>query len=237
MFTFLCPQQLLSQYLESQEKLVSRSRPGAAWYISSRPSKPGHLRKYDRLMVDITQNNFHGEDLPFFNDQPSLGVNVALMHQKILSKGNTFSLAIGLGYSHFNYKSFKGVKSNLQDGYTNFYNDSINDWNKLKMNYIKIPFEMRFRTKGYKHFKVIMGAEIAYALNTVHVAKRREPEMVSIYKQYTFADSHPWRLGATFRVGFRNVALFGAYYFTPVFTNSESVQIYPFSLGITFSLF
>ena len=237
MFTFLCPQQLLSQYLESQDKLVSRFRPGAAWFFSAKPSKSGHLRKYDRLMIDVTQNNFNGEDLPFFNDQPSLGVNVALMHQKILTKANTFSLAIGLGYSHFNYKSFNGVKSDLLQGSTHFYSDSIHDQNKLKMNYIKIPLEMRCRTKGYKHFKVILGAEIAYALNTVHVAKRREAEMVNIYKQYTFADVNPWRFGATFRAGFRNVSLFGAYYFTPVFTNSESVQIYPFSLGITFSLF
>lgn len=243
--SWLCHLGLSAQYMEKQEGLVSRFKPGIAWFYSgTTPSEPGKLRKYDRLMVDIVYNDWRGDNEPFNSPWNSIGYSISLMNNTVLTKANTVSLGWGLAYSRYNNTTNtpllidekKGVTYSPQPGFEPLLDES-ESWS-FHANYIELPLEMRFRTKGYRHFKFIIGGKIGYQFNA-----HRKLTYTSAYgnefvnKLYNFPDNNRLRYGVTARVGIRNWALFAAYHFSPLFTNEESVSLTPLSLGLTISLF
>src|SRR5690554_487836 len=232
---------LLGQYSEDKEDLYSRFRPGIAWFYSGlTPYEEGKLRKYDRLMVDIIYNDFYGDRDYFSSPWQSIGVNASLMFDVVLAKSNTVSFGWGIGYSHFSNRTKLQFTRDLVNKSTlvsEFPAGMEPKISKFGANYIEIPLELRFRTKGYKHFKFMIGGKIGYQLNSFSKETERIDGKKYSTKQYGFADANPLRYGATVRVGIRNWAFYGAYYFSPLFTNKASADLTPISVGITLSLF
>jgi hypothetical protein len=235
-FTFLN-----AQYLEKEKDLISRFRPGIGWFYSgTKPYEEEKLRKYDRLIIDVVYNDWDGDESLLKSPWNSLGFNVSLLFDKIIADHNTFSIGYGLAFSHYNNKTEKEVIRNFDQEFT-----SLQDFdpsaelirNKYTANYIEIPLEFRFRTKGKQHFKFLIGGKIGYQLNTFTKQVTEEDNFLIKTKNYSFPDSQRLRYGATVRVGIRNYALFASYHFSTLFRNSESVQLNPIALGISFSLF
>lgn len=230
-----------AQYLEKEEGLVSRFRPGIGWYYSGlKPYEEEKLRKYDRFIIDVVYNDWHGDEEIFNSPWNSLGYNVSLMFDKVITAKNTFSIGYGLTFSHYNNKTNKEFERNFEDGYT-----TLNDFdqnisivrNKYMANYIEVPLEFRFRTKGRKHFKFLIGGKIGYQINSFTKQIIEEDGARLNTRNYSFADDNKLRYGATVRIGIRNYALFASYYFSPLFLDDNSVKLNPISLGISFSLF
>lgn len=230
-----------SQYLEKEEGLVSRFRPGIGWYYSGlKPYEEEKLRKYDRLILDVVYNDWSGEESLFESPWNSLGFNVSFLFDKVISSKNTFSIGYGLAFSHYNNKTQKDFVRNFDQGST-----SLEDFdpaveiirNKYTANYIELPLEFRFRTKGRKHFKFLIGGKIGYQLNSFTKQLTEQGGFILKTRNYSFPDNQRLRYGATVRIGIRNYALFASYYFSSLFKDNESIELYPFSLGISFSLF
>lgn len=232
-----------AQYLEKEEGLVSRQKPGIGWFYSGfKPYEEGKLRKYDRFIIDLTYNDWEGDRTSFESPWYSLGVNVALMFDKVITKKNTFSIGYGLSFSHYNNKSSLIYERDFDEETTSVEVPSAQILSSLKRqkftaNYIEAPIEFRFRTKGRKHFKFLIGGKIGYQINafTQSVIETNNQEVKS--RNYTFSDNNRLRYGATVRIGIRNFALYGAYHFSPLFENSESTQLNPIELGLSISLF
>ncbi|RYM33941.1 PorT family protein [Brumimicrobium glaciale] len=238
---FIYSSSLSAQYEVENEGLYSRFRPGIGWFYSGlKPFEEGKLHKYDRLILDVVYNDWYGDKDYFASPPTSIGFNAALMFDVVLTKGNTMSFGWGVGYSHYSNKS------NLQ-----FFRDLVNKTtltsdfpvglepksSKFGANYIEIPLELRFRTKGHSHFKFMIGGKIGYQLNAYSKETNRVDGKNYSTKQYNFADSNPLRYGATVRIGIRNWAIYGAYYFSPLFTDSGSADLTPISMGVSISLF
>jgi len=230
-----------SQYAAENEGLTSRFRPGVGWFYSGlNPYEAEKLRKYDRLMIDIVYNDWHGERDFFESPWYSIGFNTSLMFDKVLTKSNTVGFGWGIAFSHTNNYSDGRFTRNTQDGFT-----ILDDFpageeplrSKFSSNYIEIPLEFRFKTKGYKHFKFMIGGKIGYQLNAFDKVVNKVDGITYSSKNFNFPDRNPLRYGATVRIGIRNWALFGAYYFSELFTDSQSVQLTPYSVGLTISLF
>ena len=232
---------IFGQYFEEEEGLSSRFKPGIGWYYSGlKPYEEEKLRKYDRFLIDLVYNDWNG-DVDFFNSpHTSIGLNVSLLFDRVLSKANTFSFGWGVGFSHYNNRTPKTYLSNIEDGYTQLQElEKPQGYirSKLSANYLEVPLEFRFRTKGYKHFKLMIGGKIGYQLNTFIKTVALINNQKQSVKRYDFPDSNPLRYGATLRIGIRNFAIYGAYYFSPLFTNEKSTQLTPFSIGLTISVF
>ncbi|PWH85574.1 porin family protein [Brumimicrobium oceani] len=238
---FIYSSSLFSQYEAEEEGLYSRSRPGVMWFYSGlKPFEEGKLRKYDRLIFDLVYNDWYG-DKDYFDSPPSsIGFNAALMFDVILTKANTMSFGWGIAYSHFSNRSQVKFSRDLVNN-TTLISDYLPGFEpkstKFGANYIEIPLELRFRTKGYKHFKFMIGGKIGYQLNAFSKETFRIDGKRYSTKEYNFADSNPLRYGATVRIGIRNWAIYGAYYFSPLFTDSGSADLTPISMGISVSLF
>ena len=80
-------------------QLISRHRPGMFWFFDGlRPTKSTDNHKYDRLVFDLTYNDWSGDLKPFQNRWNSIGVNVNFMKDIKFKKTKVFSLGLGLGY-------------------------------------------------------------------------------------------------------------------------------------------
>jgi len=231
---------LWGQYQE-EEGLYSRFRPGVAWFYSGFTQyEEGKLRKYDRLMLDLVYNDFYGDRDYFSSPWQSIGFNASLMFDVVLTKGNTMSFGWGVGYSHFSNRTklqFTRDMVNKSTLVTEFPVGFEPKSSKFGANYIEVPLELRFRTKGHSHFKFMIGGKIGYQLNAFSKETERIDGKNYTTKHYNFPDSNPLRYGATVRIGIRNWAIYGAYYFSPLFTNKASADLTPISVGVTISLF
>ncbi|MCC5922782.1 MAG: outer membrane beta-barrel protein [Crocinitomicaceae bacterium] len=229
------------QFIAEDVGLTSRFKPGIGWFYSgAEPYEEKKLRKYDRLVVDIVYNDWHGDRAFFDSPLNSLGFNVSLFFNKVLTPANTISFGYGLSYSHYNNRTRLFLERNTTDNLTELitFPDMDNTLRyKFTANYLELPLEMRFRTKGRKHFKWIVGGTIGYQLNsfTQRVFELNGTRYSNRVKG--FPDNNDWRLGATMRLGIRNYAFYTAYYFTPFFTAENSVNLTPFSMGVSISLF
>lgn len=241
LFFCLIPPLLFSQYLEKNENLISRFKPGLAWFYSgTTPNEAEKLRKYDRLMIDLTYDDWQGDRELFTSPWNSIGFSVSFMKNSVLTKANTISLGYGLAFSRYNNKTNTPLYIDEISESTSFaesYEDSNNEQWSFHANYLEIPIELRFRTKGYKHFKFIFGGKIGYQLNAYRKLKFKSSGNKYTNKLYNFPDRNMLRYGVTARVGIRNWSLFAAYYFSPLFTQATSVDLTPLSLGISISLF
>lgn len=229
------------QYLEDREDLSSKRRPGVMWFYSGfRPYETTKLRKYDRLIVDVVYNDWNGDKELFESPWYSIGINTSLMFDIPFTKSNTIGFGWGVGFSHYNNHTKTNFDRNFEENTTTLSDlDNTLDIKRSKYaaNYLEIPIEFRFRTKGIKHFKFLIGAKVGYQLNaytkTVEEIEGREYK----FKSFNFPDNNSLRYGATVRIGFRNISLYGAYFFSSLFNDSQSVNLNPVNIGLSFSLF
>lgn len=232
---------LKAQYLEEEQGLVSRHRPGAMWFYSGFSNyDTTKLRKYDRLVVDVLYNDWQGDLSPLNSPWSSIGFNVNLMFDVPFTKANTVGLGWGVAFSHYNNRTKVGFNSNYTEGSTSTYSLDLQQeivWSKFNANYIEIPLELRFRTRGYQHFKFFVGGKIGYQLNAYTKTKENIEEKNYKFKNYNFPDRNPLRYGLTARVGIRNWSVYAAYHFSDLFTHENSVKLSPITAGISIALF
>jgi hypothetical protein len=231
--------QAFSQY-NSEGDLISRFHPGSMWfYTGLRPAETEKVRKYDRLIFDVTYNDWIGEYGPFENKWSSIGLNTNLMFDVPLSKGNTLSFGWGLSHSIFSIHHDGTINSDMSDTYSVFYPDGAIDFKsrKLNGNSFSIPLELRFRTKGWKHFKFHMGGKIGYLANAFQKSVITDGGEKVIIKDHGINDLNKILYSAHIRIGMRNWALFGSYSINSLFKSSESTKFNLIQAGLSISLY
>jgi hypothetical protein len=148
---------ILWKSLEAQQDpdLISRHRPGVLWYFTGlRPLKDADNRKYDRLIVDVTYNDWLGNVSPFENRWNSLGVNTNFMFDVRSKKNQALSFGWGFAYAYSTVatdKKFLIASDNsvsispklMMDNYT---------LNTIHSHRFYIPLELRFASKKWSRF-------------------------------------------------------------------------------------
>lgn len=230
-----------AQYFVDREDLSARRRPGVMWFYSGlKPYDTTYLRKYDRLMIDVVYNDWQGDKEIFQSPWYSIGINTSLMFDIPFTKANTIGFGWGVGFSHYNNHTKTNFDRNYQDNSTTLsdLDSSLNiKRSKYAANYLEIPLELRFRTKGMKHVKFLIGGKIGYQLNAYTKTVEEIEGGDYKFKSFNFPDNNRLRYGATVRMGFRNISLYGAYFFSALFNDSESVSLTPVSMGLSIALF
>ncbi|MCH2223220.1 MAG: hypothetical protein MK066_00530 [Crocinitomicaceae bacterium] len=219
----------------------SQFRPGFMWYFTGlRPAKVDRVRKYDRLIFDITYNDWIGDRDLFQNHWASIGLNTNFMFDVPLRDGNT--VALGIGVAH----SFSVIRHNgnlIQDEIlgTTAWTDKLPLQNYKRSTFgahsFAMPLELRFRKESWRHFKFHIGGRIGYQTSAFNKEVEGEFQNKEINKVFGFVDNEKLIYGAHLRFGFRNWALFANYNFNKVFSNTKSVQLNQTQLGISISLF
>lgn len=231
----------MSQYDSKGEDEISRFRPGFMWfYTGLRPAKPEKVRKYDRLIFDITYSDWAGDIAPFQNKVPSIGLNTNLIFDIPLTKGNTISLGIGVAHQYFNIRHDNKFVIDDVSSTTVFYQKDSNDVFRksvLSGNSFSIPLELRFRKESWRHFKLHLGGKIGYQANMLSKQVSKINGRRELNKKYSFPDENKLIYSAHVRLGFRNWALYASYNFNTLFSNKSSTQLNLLQIGLSISLY
>lgn len=119
---------------------------------------------------------------------------------------------------------------------------------KINMTYLDLPAEVKFRTDG--GFKVGIGLKVGYLIDSkqkyvgewpVAFGFENEDETVEYNKvkdkQKGINQLEKWTYGATLRIGYKWVSLFGYYQFNKIFVSDRGPEMQPISVGLTITPF
>lgn len=233
---FLC----IHMSLCGQSERQSQERPGLFWYYSGfRPFNDVDRKKYDRIIIDLTYNDWLGENGPFRNHWNSIGFSASINKDLQLKATERVSFGVGLGYAYLNHRSprvfyvtqFDAVQAAVPEP-----EDSVLS-SYLTIHQFYIPFELRLKSLGWKHKKLILGARVGIQ-PFMNFSSYRKFENEVAYSQISLREEHNWFYLSTYvRMGFRNWSLFFAYQPLSLFSENESLDIHPIQMGISLSLF
>lgn len=231
---------LVSSAIKAQSKdsqLISRHRPGLFWYFDGlRPTKNTDNHKYDRLIIDLTYNDWSGDLKPFQNRWNSIGVNINFMKDIKFKKTKVFSLGLGLGYGFSSISSQQKftLENNIIE-ISSILNSSMYNYSLIKMNRFYMPLELRFATKNWNRFKFILGGSVGINAGF----NQRMIGSDGLKKELTNLNSSASLLnyGIHTRFGYRNLSLFGSYQINKLFGGRGNPDLHQFQLGLSISLF
>lgn len=187
----------------------------------------------DRLILEVNHTGWLNIPSNIKMNWKSLGFNVALMFDKPLGRSN-FSIGYGIGlYSHnfhsnadfvYRYDSLKNYVVTDMVPKTNNYTI-----NRFGQKILEIPLELRFRTKTYTKFKVMLGGKFGYVVHDF----RKVFDDRGKFKIYDTKNLNYLRYGVVFRIGVEQICFTACYYFSDVFKKDRAVNgITPYSFGI-----
>lgn len=232
---------IASAQYNAEEDLISRFRPGTMWWFTGlKPAEEEKVRKYDRLIFDLTYNDWIGDEDLFNISLPSLGLNSNLMFDIPITKGNTVSFGIGGCYGFSTIRHDRAMYSDFYTKETTLYPETVSSGykkNVLVMHNFAMPLEFRFRTKGWKHFKVHVGGKVGYNASIYNKSKYVVEEASYIIKSRDLFDTARLTYSTHIRIGIRNWALYGQYAINPMFTKAGSTKLNHIQMGLSVSLF
>lgn len=228
------------QYDGKDPKIASRYRPGFMWFGTGwRPAKEGRPRKYDRLLVDLTYNDWVNDSSLFLVKPGSIGFNVNGMWDIPLNENNGVALGIGASY-RFQRIAFGGAMIRdtanrstswlLYDAEPAGYDKTV-----FGSHAFAVPLEIRIRIRKWRHAKLHLGGYAGYRIQTF--TKTWTNDGQTITKDKAFFDDDPFFYGVHARLGIRNLALFADYTLSKQFKSAQSTSLQPIAFGLTISLF
>lgn len=230
-----------AQFDGKGDSKASRFRPGIMWFYSGiSPAEEEKPAKYDRLIFDITYNDWVGERDVFSNHWASIGLNTNVMFDIPMIKGDKFSFGIGISHQYTNVRHDNKLVINDSLGTTVFMpkDDSDNFFKSvLSGNSFSVPIEFRFRNESWKQFKFHLGGKIGYQTNLLSKQVAHIDGYKTTTKRSGFPDDNQFIYSIHMRIGMRNWALFGSYNLNTLFSNSKSSQLNLVQMGLSLSLF
>ncbi len=148
------------------------------------------------------------------------------------------NLVVGFGFDFNHYALKNNVTLNGDTTFLNAFNDKIDyKKNTLNVSYIKVPLLIEFNTSKNPNqdFHIAIGGEFAYRIHAVAKQKYDMEDVHYKLKQRDDFNLEPFRYSATARIGYNNVTVFANYGLNRLFQKNKGPQVYPFTLGVTFS--
>jgi len=218
------------------EVAISQNKPIKYHFDGLRAKEKRRADRIDRLGIDVHWNSWYDKTDDIKVKPSSIGISVYGFFDMPMNKKSTVSLGLGYGYMAHNVK-MNGLISTDSTADGNYFtsltpHDSSYNYktNRMTMNTVFIPLELRIRKNGNNRFRFYPGVYIGYTFNP----HTKTIDDSGKYKDYNFADLDPFRYGASLKIGFNWLLLTGYYSLKPVFSNEKSTKIAPFGVGLSF---
>lgn len=220
-------------YGHSQDQLLSETK-------AFNPFKVKVLEQSDIFGVDIYWSDWYNKSQSIKTKGFSFGFNINYFYDISFTRKKKTSLAIGIGYNFFNMHN-QGRLDVLQDSitgnqYTRFNHLSAQEIvdskkNKIAINTIDVPIELRFRIKtGKDMIKIYPGFKFGYILGLSYIRKTDQGKTTIT----NYPDMNNWRLAPTLRIGYKDFFVFGSIDLMPIFSNEASSRFTPIRIGVSF---
>lgn len=199
------------------------------------------MRPADHIVVSLFTDVWSG--LPDNMDTYLINRGIAFDYLQELPLGTSnFSIAAGLGLSSHNLYSNHTYEWNGENNNFDFIpisSDTDYNNNKISLNYINIPVELRFRTRNLpKTFRIHAGVKGGYLINahTKYFGDNAQGREIKI-KQKSLDNIEPFLLGLNGRIGYGRVNVSAFMSLTQLFRENNAQDAEFLSLGLTVILF
>lgn len=208
------------------------------------------LQKYnnipeEQIIFNFYHNTFTSLPKDFVMSPKSAGIDLYLM-KDIFGKNYPVSFAGGIGISVQNYKNNSMLISTSDSLYFEKIPDTVSyRKNKFSTVYVDIPIEFRLRTRPLvkkRNLKIAFGFKVGY--NIQRYTKYDGDNYLGItnydkvkYKVYDIKNFLPYRYGVFTRLGYGKFSLSAYYSLTPLFETDKAMEIIPFNIGLSITLF
>ena len=143
----------------------------------------------------------------------------------------------GMGFEWSNYvfdanntivEDINGDIINVPDPYP----DAIVTKSSLKTGYLTAPLLLEFQIPaGKKRIHISGGVIGGIKLSSKTIIKYNDGKKQKGGRRDDYSLS-PFKYGATVRIGYRMINLYANYYMTPLFSETTSMELHPFSIGL-----
>lgn len=220
-----------------------------------RPFLQERMHPDDRFMVTLFTDVW--QDLPGDMDLKTIqrGISISALQDMPLGRTN-FSLAAGLEFTSHNLFSDHRYLYKVRNNKFDFFpidKDHEYDKNKLSLNYLEIPVQIRYRSRELpRTFRFYAGMKAGRLINahTKFVGKtfwyltydddETEATVTSRkvkIKEHRLKNIADYRIGITGTIGYGSVNLNIYYPLTGIFTENSAEDARPLSLGVSLILF
>lgn len=213
---------------------------------------PERMHPTDRFIItvfsDIWQEVPETMDIRTFQR----GISISALQDMPLGRTN-LSLAAGLAFSSHNLYSdnrYRFIPSLNQFRFVPIDPDHDYDNNKLSLNYLEVPVQLRFRTRDLPstlRFYAGIKAGYLFHAHTKFVGKEYYPqhfdpnpmvmERTIKVKEHKLNNINKYRIGLSGTIGYGAVNLHVYYQLTETFKDNNAEGMYPWSVGVTFIVF
>lgn len=207
--------------------------------ISLIPFDDSTGRRIDLILLEL--NTDYYQELPPGVNQDNVSISVNAYLMKDFRFGlSKWSVGVGLGIgSHgvrtdgafletdINGSSFTALVPITDTSVTGMVDIKVN---KLNLNYIDIPLEIRFITLGRRPFRIVGGFKVGVLVNS----KVKFVNDQIKFKNYTIKNLNSFRWGVTAKIGWSKFAVVGYYGLSPVFNYGKGTELKIWSAGFSF---
>lgn len=226
--------------------ITTTSAQGIFSYLKLTADDPNKER-FDRIAIDLKTDHWLTTPAGVETKLYSIGIAAYLYKDVPLHRKSNVAIAYGIGISsdniHHNGTFATSTNNASNASYTNLiplasnYKTKIN---KITLNYLEVPFELRFRTMNKTleerrkvNFKFYPGFKVGYLIGD-HTKLVTDNIKVKVYRT---PNALPYRYGPTLRIGVNKISFVAFYSLTGVFEKNKGVELNTFSLGISSLLF
>ncbi|MFN2394073.1 MAG: outer membrane beta-barrel protein [Bacteroidales bacterium] len=192
------------------------------------------MRPKDRLIVGLFTDIW--SNLPDEMETKTInrGISIDYLQDFPISTSN-FSFAAGLGFTSRNLYSDHSYSFDF-----NPINSELDYKNKLSLNYLNIPVELRYRTRNTPHtFRIHAGVKAGLLINahTKYVGELTPGGREISLKEGKLNNIENFLVGVHGRIGYGRVNLNTFINLTNIFEENNATDAGVFSVGLSFILF
>ena len=201
------------------------------------PGFKGHWAGWEMGLNSFSNVDYKGF-MPNFmdlnqNKSFETGINFLEYNIGLKSDKNNIGLVTGLGITYNDYR-FSNAYTIVNNG--GFVEPvALNEHNlsksKLSATYLSIPLLLEFQSPEHGHNKPFYFS--AGLIGGIKLGSHTKVKMDGDKsKSHGDFNINPFRIGATARMGYRGINVFGTTYFSPLFRNGRGPELFPFTIGI-----
>ena len=124
------------------------------------------IYREDQFYVGVTYNTLQNRPTGLMQSKITPSFSFGVLRDMPINKSRTIAIAVGLGYSINNYsENFYISETNGERNYSLLKDATVYDKNKLYLDYLDLPIELRWRNstpKSHKFWRIYSGFKLSY---------------------------------------------------------------------------